>query len=213
MDREMNQINDNDFAAPLGSVTSGHLVFASGAGGVTLQADSALPDLCRAHFAGHIPSVWAQNGMVTIQYRRLSFFDWLASWRGPVAEVTLNGSLPWEIEFRDGVSQLTADLSGLQLRALDLSSASQVVVTLPQPSDIVFVHVSGSVSNFTLRRPAGVAVRVHISGSASNLTFDEERYGAAAGGMRWQTPGYNSAADRYDITISGSVSDMTIAIR
>jgi len=50
-----------------GSVTSGHLVFASGAGGVTLQADSALPDLYRAHFAGHIPSVWAQNGMVTIQ--------------------------------------------------------------------------------------------------------------------------------------------------
>jgi hypothetical protein len=207
----MPPINNRDFAGPLGSTTSGRLAFTSGAGGVTIQADPALPDLYRAHFAGHIPSVRMQEGVVTIRYRRFSGFDWPVSWRKPVAEVMLNGSLPWEIEFRDGVSKLTADLSQLPLRALDLSSASQVVVTLPQPSDTVFVHVSGSVSNFTLRRPAGVAVRVHISGSASNLTFDEERYGAAAGGLRWQTPDYNSAADRYDITISGSVSDMAIA--
>ncbi len=147
---------------------------------------------------------------MTIRYRRFSGFDWPVSWRKPVAEVTLNESLPWEIEFRDGVSQLTANLSGLQLRALDLSSASQVVVTLPQPSDTVFVHVSGSVSNFTLRHPAGIAVRVHISGSASNLTLDKQRFGAVASGYRWQTLDYDNAADRYDITISGSVSDMTI---
>lgn len=209
----MNLENSRDFTERLDSATSGRLVFSAGAGGVSLHADPALPDLCRAHFVGQIPSVRSRQGLVTIQYRRLSFFDWPFAWREPAAEVVLNGSLPWEIEFRDGVSQLTADLSHLLLRALDLSSASQVLVTLPPPTDTVYVHVSGSVSNFALRRPAGVAIRLHIGGSASNLTLDEQRFGAVAGGLRWQTSSFNNATDRYDLTISGSVSDLTLASR
>ncbi len=205
--------NSRDLAEPLGSATSGRLVFTSGASGVALQADPALPDLFRAHFEDPIPSVRVQDGVVIIHYRRFSVLDWLAFWREPVAEVTLNGSLPWEIEFRDGVSKLTADLSRLPLRSLDLSSASQVMVTLPHPSGAVYIYVSGSVSDLSLYRPAGVAVRVHLSSSASNLTFDQQHFGAVAGETRWQTPDYPSAADRYDISVAGSVSNMLIATR
>jgi hypothetical protein len=211
--RPAKQSEVSDFAGPLGSATSGRLVFSSGAAGVTLQADPALPDLFRAHFEQHIPNVRLQGGTVTIQYRNFSFFNGLIYWREPIARVTLNGSLPWEIEFRDGVSKLNADLSSLQLRAFDLGSASQVTVTLPQPSITVFVHVSGSASNITIHRPAGVAVRVSISGSASNLSFDEHYFAAVAGGLRWQTHNYNSITERYDLSISGSASDMTIAAR
>jgi hypothetical protein len=62
----------------------------------------------------------------------------------------------------------------------------------------------------TFYRPAGVSYRVNIGGSASQLRFDHERMNAAAGPIRWQTPGYNSTVNRYDITITGSVSDFTI---
>jgi hypothetical protein len=123
----------------------------------------------------------------------------------------LNGSLPWEIEFHGGVSELTADLSGLMLRSLDLSSANQVTITFPRPAGAVYIYVAGSVSDFSLYRPPGVAVRVHLSSSASNLTFDQQHFGAVAGEMRWQTPNYTSATDRYDISVAGSASNMTIA--
>jgi len=195
-----------NFTAPLGSATSGRLVFASGVGGVTIQADPTLPDLYRATFEHHLPGVQVQDGAVTIQYRRFLVSDR----REPIAQLTLNGAIPWEIEFRDGVSQLTADLSRLPLRALDLSSASQVVITLPQPSAAVFVHVSGSASDLTIYRPAGVAIRVHISGSASNLALDEHHFGATADGLHWQTPDYHRTTQRYDLSVSGSVSNLTI---
>src|SRR5262245_51089548 len=121
-------------------------------------------------------SVQVQAGIVTIRYHHFS----ISTWRETAAQLTLNGAIPWEIEFRGGVSKLTADLSQLPLRVLDLSSTSQVVVTLPQPVGTVFVHVSGSASDLTIHRPAGVAIRVHIGSSASNLTFDEQYFATAA---------------------------------
>jgi hypothetical protein len=201
------------FSEPLGLATSGHLVFASGADGVTLRADRELPDLYRAHFEDHVPSVRVEGGRVTIQYGRLPFFDWLAHTREPLADVTLNGSIPWEIEFHGGVSRLDADLSELALRALDLSSSSQVALTLPQPSGAVFVNVSGSVSDMTIHLPHGVPVRVRIDGGVSRLALDEQRWGAVGRGIHWQTPDYDSAADRYDVSMVGSASNLTIGVR
>jgi hypothetical protein len=175
-----------NFSTPLGSATGGRLIFASSVGGVTIGADPTLPELYRAHFEHFLPSVQVQNGTVSIQYHRFS----VSNWGKPVAQLTLNGTIPWEIEFRGSVSQLTADLSQLPLRALDLSSASQVVITLPQPVGTVFVHVSGSASDITIHRPAGVAIRVQIGSSASNLTFDEQHFETAVDGIQWQTPAY-----------------------
>src|SRR5690606_22103507 len=102
-----------DFAAPLGSATRGHLLFSAGAAGVTLHVDPTLADLCRAHFERHIPTVQAQDGVVTIRYPTFSVFNWLVYWREPLAEVTLTAVMPWQIEIRGGVSKLTADLRGL----------------------------------------------------------------------------------------------------
>jgi hypothetical protein len=69
-----------------------------------------------------VPRQWiGRGGRVTIQYGRFPFFDWLAHTHEPLADVTLNGSIPWEIEFHGGVSRLNADLSELPLRALDLT--------------------------------------------------------------------------------------------
>lgn len=172
-------------------------------------------DIEHARWINHAPKIVFSRTLEKVEWKnsrivRDNIREEMTKLKEQPGKNLLNGSLPWEIEFRDGVSKLTADLSQLPLRALDLNSASQVIVTLPQPSDTVFVHISGSVSNFTIHRPAGVAVRVHISGSASNLTLDEQRFGAVAGGIRWQTPDYNNAAGGYDITITGSVSDMTI---
>jgi hypothetical protein len=201
------------FSEPLGSATSGRLVFASGADGVILRADRETTDLYRAHFEDHVPSIRVDGSRVTFQYGHLPFFDWLAHTRKPLADVMLNGSIPWEIEFHRGVSRLNADLSELPLRALDLSSASQVAIKLPQPSGAVFINVSGSVSEMTIQRPRGVPIRVRIDGGVSRLALDEQRCGAVGGGIQWQTPDYDSAADRYDVSMVGSASNVTIGVR
>jgi hypothetical protein len=101
--------------------------------------------------------------------------------------------------------------SELPLRALDLSSASQVALTLAQPSGAVFINVSGSVSDMTVHRPRGVALRVRIDGGVSRLALDEQHFGAVADGIHWQTPDYHGTPHRYDLSVSGSVSNVTIA--
>ena len=54
---------------------------------------------------------------------------------------------------------------------------------------------------------------MHLSSSASNLTFDQRYLGAVAGETCWQTLDYPNAANRYDISVAGSVSNMTLATR
>jgi hypothetical protein len=86
------------FAAPLGTVTHGRLIFTNGAASLTLHAERGMPELYRATFARRIPHVWVQDGTVSIQYRRFSFLHWMAELREPLAQSILNGSIAWEIE-------------------------------------------------------------------------------------------------------------------
>jgi hypothetical protein len=204
-------VNDSrvrEVFAPLGSASSGRLMFARGAANVTLSVDPLMEELFRARFDGPLPEVHAQDGDVTIRYPR-TFHPF--EWRKRAAEVTLNGSIPWGIEFRGGLSGLDADLSGLGLGSFEvIGGASKVAVTLPRPSDTVTLRVSGGASNVTINRPAGVAVRVRVSGGATGLALDDQRFGTIGGETRLQTPDYEGAADRYDVEVSGGASGLTV---
>ena len=153
-------VNDSrvrEVFAPLGSASSGRLMFARGAANVTLSVDPLMEELFRARFDGPLPEVHAQDGDVTIRYPR-TFHPF--EWRKRAAEVTLNGSIPWGIEFRGGLSGLDADLSGLGLGSFEVIGGARTgAVTLPRPSGTVPVRVSGGVSDVTIHRPAGVAAR------------------------------------------------------
>jgi hypothetical protein len=208
------QRQSTEFAAPLGSVRSGRLIFASGASWVTVGADPAIANLYHARFEGQAPRVGAKDGTITIRYPRFPLFDWLYYLRERPAEVALNAQIPWDIEMRNGVSRLTADLGGLELRSLEVSGgASRVEMTLPPPSGIVPVRVLGGASNVAIHRPDGVAARLRVGGGSTNLTFDERRFGAVGGEVSLQSSDNESASVRYDITITGGVSSVTIDTR
>jgi hypothetical protein len=204
-----------DFAAPLGEAREGELVFVRGVSLITIDVNSAMPDLYRAHFEGPVPKVQAHDGSVIVQYRRFSLAEWAKYallWSRHTARITLNSAIPWRIEIRGGVSKLTADLRGLRLSALEVrGGASEIAMLLPTPSGAVAIRVAGGASNVMLQRPEGVAVGVHVRGGASKLTFDEQHFGAIGGDVRLATPGHAHAADRYDIRIAGGASKLTVA--
>jgi hypothetical protein len=209
------QRKDGEFAAPLGSLRGGRLVFASGASRLTVHAEPSMADLFRARFEGQVPRVGAENGTVTIRYPRfLPLLDWLHYSREPRGEVALNASVPWDVEVLDGASRLTADLRGLELRSFVVSGgASRVEVTLPRPSGIVPVRILGGASNVIIHRPEGVAAQVRVGGGSTNLAFDEQRLGAVGGEVSLRSPDYEGTPDRYDITTTGGASGLTIDAR
>jgi DNA-binding MarR family transcriptional regulator len=196
-----------DFAIPLAGAASGRLEVVSGAARLHLRAELSMPDLVRAHFEGRPPSVRVEAGTVAITYTRFR----AVQRKGEAADIALNGTVPWDLHIRGGVSQLTAELAALPLGSLDVSGgASDVAVSLPPPTGTVRVTFSGGASKLSLHRPKGVPARLHVSGGVGKLAFDAQRLGAVGGETRLESPDYATAEDRYEIVIAGGTSQIVL---
>jgi hypothetical protein len=205
-----------EFSTPLGGATSGRLEFMHGASRITLRADPSMPELFRARFTGPVPEIRVVDGVIAIRYH-LSFSDWLQfalPWRQAGGEIILNGSIPWHLDIHGGASDISGDLSQLQLRALDVGGGvSHLRLRLPRPSSIVPIEIHGGASNVVLHRPIGAAARVEIDGGASALDFDEQHLGAVGGSTRLASPGIEDRPHRYELRVRGGVSPLTLNTR
>lgn len=189
-----------ELVAPLGAVDTGRLVFARGASRLTIRVDGSMEDLYRARFEGHVPDMRVEGGTVTVRYR--------PSLHPPRGEITLSGRIPWSIDAHAGMSDIVADLEGLELRGWKVSAgASKVRARLPQPRGTVRIRIGAGASNVELIRPTGVPVRVHIGAGASKLAIDDFR---GSGKIDWRSPDYDDAESRYDIEIGAGASKLTV---
>ena len=75
------------------------------------------------------------------------------------------------------------------------------LVELSEPTRVVPIRLGGSGSEFTIRRPPGIAARVHLKGWGSGVVFDNQ---TASGDARLQSPNYEGAARHYDLEVTGS---------
>jgi DNA-binding MarR family transcriptional regulator len=197
------------FSAPLRSVQTGRLVFANGISRLTLGDVSGTDDLYRARFEGPVPKVRVQDGVVTFRYSRR--FGGLFDRRDHPGQVTLNAAVPWDVEVRGGAYRIEADFGGLELSSFILTGGiSELALTLPEPSGVVPVRLSGGASKVGIRRPAGAEARLNVKSGAAKLTFDEQSFDAVGGKVRLQSPGYDGASDRYEIEVSGGASELTV---
>jgi DNA-binding MarR family transcriptional regulator len=212
------------YAVPIGGVTSGRLIFLSSAPRIHLRGDPTLNELYRAKFAGPVPRMRARGGVVTVSYPRLGWFDWRAQvagqnidasahWRKDAGEIALNGSIPWAIELRGGVSSWAADLRTLRLESFELKGgASKVELLLPRPEGVVPIRVTGGMSRVSIERPKGVAASLSVQGGVSEILVDGESI-KSMGHLSMQTPGADQATDRYEIEVSGGASKISISAR
>jgi class 3 adenylate cyclase len=179
------------------------------AAGVTIAADPSMQEPYQARFEGPAPKVRVEDGTVAIEYRRLRFppFEWHAG----ASTVTLNGSVPWRIEARGGLAHVTASLDTIQLLGFEVDGGARVIVlSLPRPWGTVPVRLSSGVSDLTVHRPARAGARVEVHGGSQNLTLDDQRFGAVGGQTVWQSANFDTAADRYDITILRGAKAVTV---
>jgi DNA-binding MarR family transcriptional regulator len=212
------------YAAPVGGVTSGRLIFLSGAPRIHLRGDSTISELYKATFAGPVPRMRVRGGVVTVSYPRLGWFDWRAEiagqhieaqahWRKDKGEIALNSTIPWAIELRGGVSSWAADLRSLQLESFELKGgASKIELRLGSPVGIVPIRVHGGMSRVSIERPVGVAAGLTIGGGVSEILVDGQSH-KGSGHLWLQTPGADQAANRYEIEVAGGASKITISAR
>ena len=201
------------FSAPLGDLKRGRLEIRDGISNLDLTGNSSSQDLFQAEFIGLIPNVRAQNERVIISYD-LSVVDWLKhALHGHQhgGKVTLNTSIPWQIDIRGGVSHFDADMRELQLSSLAIKGGvADTDVLLPRPSGTVQIYIASGVSNLQILRPKGVSAQLEVVGGASNLIFDDHFYSSIGGGIHITAPNYQAETNRYDIVVSRGVSNLTI---
>jgi DNA-binding MarR family transcriptional regulator len=193
--------------APLGSIEHGRLRFAFGASRLELRG-ARIKDLYRAIFRGRRPQIAVEpDGTVAVQYKG---FSWLGV-RDVGAELTLTTAVPWTIEIRRGVSHLAADLRELQVSAFEITGGvTESELRLPRPRGTATVRIGGGASQLTVKRPRGTAAQVVVRGGASNFVFDAQRLGAVGSATRLATPGWDSAADRWSIELTGGASELSV---
>ena len=197
-----------DFQAPLGQTHAGTLEFANGASGLRVFASDRPGLLYHAVFEGPQPTARVQEGTVSFRYRRMSLFEWGKH----AGSVGLNATIPWTISVRDGASNVVVDARTLQLRQVTFGGgANKLELQLPAPVGTVPVVVDGGASRVQIHRDQGVPVQLRVRGGANRLEFDQQRFGAVGGDVRLATPGWELAADRYDIDIRGGASRLDIA--
>jgi len=208
------QLTDRSiYSVPLNSTEKARLEITNGISNFDLTGDLSNPDLLQAQFSSLIPTVRVQNGTVTIRYR-LSLAEWVKHallWEQHAARVSLNTSIPWDINLRGGVGNMQADLREVNLKSLTFSGGiSLAEILLPRPSGHVVVHVMGGASRLTFLYPDGVNVQLRVHGGASNLTFGGQFFGGLGGKVELETPGYQQAADRYEIRVFSGASHLTV---
>ena len=98
----------------------------------------------------------------------------------------------------------------MPVKSLNLSGgANNINITLGRPGGAVAINISGGASSVTIHRPAGVAVSLSASGGANSVRLDD-RHLASFGDSTAQTAGYDTAADRYLIDVSGGASNVSV---
>ena len=201
------------FSAPLEDRKKGWLEITNGISNLDLMGGAPAEDLFYAQFSGLIPSVNTRLDRVVIRYR-LAIVDWFRHalfGNRPTGRISLNGSVPWEIDIQGGVSNLDADLQEISLRSFTLTGGvSQATILLPHPTGTVQIQVASGVSNLKIVRPKDVSTQLRVGGGASQLTFDDQHYSSIGGEIRLATPEYKTATDRYDIIVGGGVSNLVV---
>lgn len=196
-------------SAPLSGAGAGQLRFNRGVSRMALHVDTGMPELFRARFTGPEPSVTVSGNTVDIKYR---FVLRPGRWRRQSADVALNASIPWRLDVRGGVANLSADLRNLRMSGVSISGgAYRCDLRLPRPSGTVPIHISDGAVNVSIRRPAGVAVRATMRDGAASVQLDERHVGPIESQEPVESPGYSEALDRYDIDLRGGASKVIIA--
>ncbi|HEX9069259.1 MAG TPA: hypothetical protein VF807_10855 [Ktedonobacterales bacterium] len=192
----------------------GRLIFRSGASNLTIVSSTSLDTLYEAEFRGINPEVTVRGGEVSINYPQFSPLGWMRQMFNPrhlLAHITLNASIPWEIECHGGLAHFTGELGSVHLRSFRLDGgASVITLRLGQPEGHVPVQFFGGMTSVNIERPASVPTNLRMRGGTTGLRFDDQSFGAMGGQIAMHSHGEVAAPGQYDIEVTGGAANINV---
>ena len=186
------------------------LEVAVGGGRIEVRSTALGDQLYRVHVehAGTAPEVKLDRstGTVRISHR----LDGFVGARRLRIDAQVTDAIPWEIGVSTGAIRGEFNLASTSLTAFDCrAGASQVDLTVGAPKGTVPVRVESGALTVNLVRPVGTAIRIQASGGAVQLKADGSRQDGI-GSREWRSDGYDSASNRYEVTVAGGALSVSI---
>jgi TetR/AcrR family transcriptional regulator, tetracycline repressor protein len=189
-------------ATPLERLARGHLIVERGAVDLTIRADASLTTLYQLTCEGRPPEMEVREG--TVRIRR-------AYGRRSSCDLTLAGSLMWEIDIEGGALRFTADLRHLRLASLRIAGGvDRTTLQLPQAAGTIPARIDGGAHKLRVERPSTSAIHLRLNRASSHITLDGLRLSAVGPGTDLESPDYATASERYNLEIGGGVSELSI---
>lgn len=189
---------------PLDGVERADLRVAFAAGDLTIGplADSASLIQGELDLATQREPVWeidrsGSRASMNLEYER---GNWASSWnQGDSWELFLSPKVGLSLETDIGAGDARIDLTGLDIRELDVSAgAGRSTITLPEEGDFT-AHVAGGVGELIVEIPEGMAARVQVRRGLGGVDI-LGRLDSRGDGL-YQTDDWETNDDRVDIEI------------
>jgi hypothetical protein len=209
------QVMRESVSQPLGAASSADVEIAMGVGRLRIAELSQPGDLIAGEIAypqtNRVDRTFEMRGdtaAFTLHEQDSQRND-LVKYRNDDAiwDLKLTPAIPLRMTIEAGIGESTLDLTQLKLIDLDLKTGIGVTtLTLPKAGQVQ-AHVEGGVGNTTIRIPPGVAVHIALDAGVGEVKVlgNYRRHGDG-----YISPGYDSAANRVDLTASSGIGTITI---
>lgn len=203
-----------DASEPRESLNSAKLEIAVGAAGIDVRSAPLADQLYRVHIDHSGPQAEVRLDRATGTVRVSQPVTWaIGSGRRLRIYAQLSDALPWNISCSTGAGRGVFDLASGHAAGFECKTgASRIELNLPAPKGEVPIRIDGGGLQVDIGRPKGTAIRCQASGGAVRLTADGMRQDGI-GNREWRSQGFDSASDRYEVTVAGGATTVNLEER
>jgi len=199
-------------AIPVDGAQRARIRFQHGAGRIDIAAGTSQDTLIDGDFGGGVDirnNKRSDELEIGLRMPGSIFpFDWSPG-QSLDWSVRLNGEIPLALSLETGASEAHLDLINLRVTELSLKSgASSTTLTLPSKAGLTQVDISSGAASLNVIVPQEVAARIRSSGGLSNVSVSER---FPRSGNLYQSPDYESAANKVDMAIEMGVGSVSIS--
>jgi hypothetical protein len=193
------------------AVNSAEVVVQAGAGEMRIDALDGSGDLVR----GTVPADPRQQvrqdyrveGDRAIYSLRTSGADAVATGQTYTWDLGLNPGVPLDLQFDLGAGDMELDLETLTVESLDVDlGVGEVQVRLPEAGQYT-ARVKAAIGSIKILAPAGLGVRIHEDAALVSVNVPD---GYQQDGGTYTSPGYETAAQRVDLTVNLAIGSIVV---
>lgn len=209
------QVKTERISVPLEGSEAARVVIDHGVGPARLTGPAGPGALMSGEFGGGVRTeAWREGATQHLKLKMSGdtfpmFFPW-GAWDKVFWEFGLSKDVPLTLVVKGGAGILDLDMRELRIRELKIDGGvGTSTLWMPASAGQTRVDIEAGVGTLTIHVPEGVAARISSSQGLGTITVNQRRF-PSVGERVYQSPDYESAANRVEMHIEGGVGTVTV---